>query len=75
MRGARIPAVRPLTNENQNKLRDLSRHRRSKIARAAHTTLVKVDQWGRGEALPGELGAAIEQAVVHGMERKSKKKV
>lgn len=75
MRGARTPAVRPVTSENQNKLRDLSRHRRSKIARAAHTTLVKVDQWGRGDALPGDLAAAIEQAVLHGMERKSKKKV
>ena len=75
MRGARTPAVRPVPSDNQNKLRTLSRHRRSKIARAAHTTLVKVDQWGRGDVLPGDLSAAIEQAVVHGMERKSKKKV
>jgi hypothetical protein len=74
MRGSRTPALRPQTTELQNKLRTLSRHRRSKVAHAAHTTLVKVDQWGRGDEVPGELSGAIEHAVVSAVERKSKKK-
>jgi hypothetical protein len=75
MRGSRQPAVRPLTNDAQKKTRALSRHRRTKIARAAHTTLVKVDQWSRGDGLPADLAGAIERAVVAGAERKSTKKV
>jgi hypothetical protein len=74
MRGSRTPALRPQTNDLQNKLRSLSRHRRGKVAHAAHTTLVKVDQWGRGDELPNDLSGAIERAVVSAMERKSKKK-
>ena len=70
------PAIRPLTTELQNKARGLSRHRRSKIAHAAHTTLVKVDQWGRGDALPADLAGAIERALSSARgERKSKKKL
>jgi hypothetical protein len=63
MRGSRQAAVRPLTTDIQNKARGLSRHRRMKVARAAHTTLVKVDQWGRGGVVAAELAAAIESAV------------
>jgi hypothetical protein len=63
MRGSRSPALRTLTSDLQNKLRTLSRHRRGKVAHAAHTTLVKVDQWGRGDGLPGDLAGAIERAV------------
>jgi hypothetical protein len=73
MRGFLQPAVRLLTNDAQNKLRALSRHRRTKVARAAHTTLVKVDQWGRGVGVPAELGSAIERAVLASLDRKSKK--
>jgi hypothetical protein len=62
MRGSRSPALRTLTSDLQNKLRTLSRHRRGKVAHAAHTTLVKVDQWGRGDGLPGDLAGAIERA-------------
>ncbi|HEY6463156.1 MAG TPA: hypothetical protein VIY73_23460 [Polyangiaceae bacterium] len=75
MRGSRTPAVRPQTSDLQNKSRTLSRHRRNKIAHAAHTTLVKVDQWGRGDALRGDLAGAIERAVVGASEQKSKKSV
>jgi len=74
MRGSRTPALRPQTTELQKKLRGLSRHRRGKIAHAAHTTLVKVDQWSRGDGVPGELAGAIERAVLGASERKSKKK-
>lgn len=74
MRGSRTPALRPQTTELQNKLRNLTRHRRNKVAHAAHTTLVKVDQWGRGDELPADLAGAIERALLSAMERKSKKK-
>ena len=74
MRGSRTPAVRLQTTELQNTARGLSRGRRTKIAHAAHTTLVKVDQWGRGDALPAELAGAIERAVVGAGERKPAKK-
>jgi hypothetical protein len=63
MRGSRQPAVRPLTSESQQNFRTLSRHRRTKLARAAHTTLVKADQWGRGDAVPSELATALEGAL------------
>jgi hypothetical protein len=72
MRGSRSPALRTLTSDLQNKLRTLSRHRRGKVAHAAHTTLVKVDQWGRGDGLPGDLAGAIERAVAGATERKTK---
>ena len=72
MRGSRTPALRPLTTDLQNKLRGLSRHRRGKVASAAHTTLVKVDQWGRGDGLPADLAGAIERAVAGATERKAK---
>ncbi len=70
MRGARQSAVRPQASETQDKVRALTRHRRMKIARAAHTTLVKVDQWGRGDALPADLAGAIERAATAKPEKK-----
>ena len=70
MRGSRQSAVRLQPTETQDKVRTLNRHRRMKVARAAHTTLVKVDQWGRGEPLPAELSGAIERAAT---EKKAKK--
>jgi hypothetical protein len=51
----------------------LSRHRRTKIAHAAHTTLVKVDQWARGDALPADVSGAIERALHGAADRKPKK--
>lgn len=74
MRGSRQPAVRLLTTDVQKKVRALSRHRRGKVAHAAHTTLVKVDQWGRGDAVVAELAGAIERAALGVLDRKSKKK-
>jgi len=74
MRGSRTPALRPLTNDLQKKLRAQSRHRRGKVAHAAHTTLVKVDQWARGDGVPADLAGAIERAMLSSSERKSKKK-
>ena len=74
MRGSRTPALRPQTNDLQNKLRGLSRHRRGKVAHAAHTTLVKVDQWARGDGVAADVAGAIERAMLGTAERKSKAK-
>jgi hypothetical protein len=63
MRGSRQTAVRPQTSDSQRAFQALSRHRRTKLARAAHTTLVKADQWGRGGATPPELATALEGAL------------
>jgi hypothetical protein len=63
MRGSRQPAVRTLTSESQNAFRALSRHRRTKLAHAAHTTLVKADQWSRGGLTPAEVASALEGAL------------
>ena len=63
MRGARQPSRKNQPTETQSKLRALPRGRRSKIAKAAQTTLVKVDQWARGDAVAPETAAAIEAAL------------
>jgi hypothetical protein len=63
MRGSRQPAVRPQISDSQRAFQGLSRHRRTKLARAAHTSLVKADQWGRGGATPAELATALEGAL------------
>jgi hypothetical protein len=63
MRGSRQPAVRPKISDSQSAFQALSRHRRTKLARAAHTSLVKADQWGRGGATPPEVAAALEGAL------------
>ncbi len=73
MRGSRQPAVRPLVNDAQKAFQALSRHRRTKIARTAHTTLVKADQWAHGGGAPAEIAAALEHATIHSKDRKSKK--
>jgi hypothetical protein len=73
MRGSRQPSVRPQTNDSQRAFRDLSRHRRTKLARAAHTTLVKADQWSRGDATPADVAAALEGAL-HALREKGVKK-
>jgi len=73
MRGSRQSAVLPQASDSQRAFRALSRHRRTKLARAAHTTLVKADQRGRGDATPAELAAALE-AALHALQNKGTKK-
>jgi hypothetical protein len=73
MRGFQRPAVRLTTTEPQRAFRTLSRHRRTKLARAAHTTLLKADQWGRGDATPTEVASALEGALQQ-LSAKNKKK-
>jgi hypothetical protein len=63
MRGHQQSAVRVHVTESQAAFRALSRHRRSKLARAAQTTLVKADQWGRGDATAPEVASALESGL------------
>jgi hypothetical protein len=71
MRGSRRPAVVATATDTQRAFRALSRHRRTKLARAASTTLVKADQWGRGEHAAPEVGKALEQGV-QALQKKAK---
>ncbi|WP_394847994.1 hypothetical protein LZC95_11080 [Pendulispora brunnea] len=63
MRGFLQPSVHAVITDSQTAFRALGRGRRAKIARAAQTTLVKADQWGRGDAVPADLSDAIERAL------------
>ncbi len=47
MRGFLQPAVRIQLTDHQLAFRGLSRHRRTKLARAAQTDLLKADRWSR----------------------------
>ena len=60
MRGFQQPSIRPKTTESQTAFRALSRGRRAKLALAAHTTLVKADQWARGDGVPSDVSEALE---------------
>ncbi len=63
MRGFLKPAVRPIPNETQTTFRAFARGRRSKLARLADTTLVKADQWARGDAVTADVSSALEAAL------------
>jgi hypothetical protein len=60
MRGFLQPSVRPTTTDSQTAFRALSRGRRTKLAKAAQTTLVKADQWARGGVVTSDIAEAIE---------------
>jgi len=60
MRGYQAPAKRHIPSETQTRFAALSRGRRSKIAKAAGTSLVKADQWARGGAALPAVVTAIE---------------
>jgi hypothetical protein len=62
MRGFLQSAVRSTQSESQLAFRSLSRSRRGKVAKAANTTLIKADQWARGDALAADVAAALDQA-------------
>jgi hypothetical protein len=72
MRGFLQPSLAVRPSEAQKAFQSLSRHRRSKLAQAAHTTLVKADQWGRGDATPADLASALEGALT-ALQKKGKK--
>jgi hypothetical protein len=63
MRGFLQPAIKPSATDAQKDFAKLPRGKRSKAAKLAQTTLVKVDQWARGELPAGELSGAIERAL------------
>jgi len=60
MRGFLNPAVRSSVTDSQKTFRTLSRHRRSKLAAAAETTLIKADQWGRGVPVDPKVASALD---------------
>jgi hypothetical protein len=61
MRGFLQPSLRNNPTDSQLAFAKLSRHRRSHLAEAAQTTLVKASQWSRGEAVAPQLADALEQ--------------
>jgi hypothetical protein len=75
MRGSRTPSVRSLPSDSQKAFQTLSRGRRVKLAKAAKTTLVKADQWARGDAVTAEIAGALDQALkaLHAKGAKKKK--
>ena len=60
MRGFLESAVRHTPSEHQDTFRGLSRSRRTKLAKAAQTTLVKADQWARGGKATSDVAEALE---------------
>jgi hypothetical protein len=63
MRGFLHHAVTHTPTESQDAFRALSRSRRTKLAKTANTTLLKADQWARGDAAAPAISAALEQAL------------
>ncbi len=60
MRGHLQKSLTTTTTESQNAFRALARGRRSKLAAAANTTLVKADQWARGDGAAADVAEALE---------------
>jgi hypothetical protein len=63
MRGFLHPSVKHTASETQKTFSALPRGRRSKLAKAANTTLVKADQWGDGKSVSADVGEALERAM------------
>ncbi len=63
MRGFLQPALKKTPTDTQLAFAQLSRHRRSHLAEAAQTTLVKASQWSRGDAVPAALADALDKQV------------
>jgi len=63
MRGFLQPSHRSNPTESQTHFQSFSRGRRARLAKAAQTTLVKADQWGRGDVVPSDVAEALEGAV------------
>ena len=49
---------------------DFERGRRVKLARMAKTTLVKADQWARGESRSTDVSTALEHALAQLKQKK-----
>ena len=63
MRGFLSPSLKANPSDSQTHFQNLSRGRRVKLARGAKTSLIKADQWARGEAVASDIGAGLEQGV------------
>jgi hypothetical protein len=63
MRGFLKPAVRTNATETQIAFRALPRGKRAKLAKLAHTSLVKADQWARGDGVASDVAHALEGAL------------
>jgi hypothetical protein len=74
MRGFLAPSVQSLPTDNQRAFSALGRGRRVKLAKAAQTTLVKADQWARGDAVTADVAGALEQAFKAHQAKGAKKK-
>jgi hypothetical protein len=72
MRGFLQPSYRPTPTEGQAFFQALSRGRRTKLATASQTTLIKADQWARGEGVATDVSEALDRAV-KGLQAKKKK--
>jgi hypothetical protein len=70
MRGFLKPSVKSQRSETQRGFAHLSRGRRVKLAKAARTTLVKADQWARGDAVAAEIATALEQTATAHLKKK-----
>jgi hypothetical protein len=62
MRGFLQPSVTSTPTDLQDAFAALSRGRRVKLARTAGTTLVKADQWARGDGVSADIAGALEKA-------------
>jgi len=63
MRGFQAPALRKTQSEQQTRFSGLARGRRVKLAAAAQTTLLKADQWARGDEVDGTTADALIAAL------------
>ena len=63
MRGFLSPSLRPTPTEHQVRFAGFARGRRSKLAAVAQTTLVKADQWARGDAIDTQIADALVGAL------------
>jgi hypothetical protein len=63
MRGFLQPSVKRVPSEAQKTFGSFARGKRTKLAKLASTTLVKADQWARGDAVATEVAQALEKAL------------
>ncbi len=63
MRGFLSPALRTNPTEHQARFAGFTRGRRSKLATVAQTTLIKADQWARGDAVDAQVADALVSAL------------
>jgi hypothetical protein len=63
MRGFLAPSLTRKPSDVQRAFAVLSRGRRTKLAKGAKTTLVKADQWARGDEVAAEVANALAQGL------------